>query len=140
MNKHQEQVSDFMRAFGQNVPERYTPGLFPGQLRARLIAEEAEEFGKAVQAGNFAEIVDAICDLLYVTYGAASALGIDIDPFFDEVHRSNMSKLDARTGRPIYRDDGKVLKPETWSPPNINGMLRQVASPRFADASLDAVP
>ena len=81
------------------------------------------EFGKSSEDNNFVEMIDAICDILYVTYGAAVAMGIDIDPFFEEVHRSNMSKLDPVTKQPIRRKDGKILKPDTYSPPNIKELL-----------------
>lgn len=122
MNTHQKKVRDFMQAFGQNTPMSYSPMEFPGTLRASLIEEEAKEFAQAVDNKNYLEVIDAICDLLYVTYGAAIALGIDIDPFFAEVHRSNMSKLD-ENGKPIYREDGKVIKSAQWSPPNLRAIL-----------------
>lgn len=122
MNDHQNKVKEFMAVFGQSAPESFSPELFPGALRVSLIEEEAKEFRAAVAAHDWTEVVDAICDLLYVTYGAAVALGIDIEPFFSEVHRSNMSKLD-KSGRPIYRADGKVIKSSDWSPPDILGLL-----------------
>ena len=122
MNDSQSKVKEFMSIFGQNVPESFSPELFPGVLRVALIEEEAKEFRAAVAAHDWTEAVDAICDLLYVTYGSAVALGIDIEPFFNEVHRSNMSKLDTH-GRPIYRADGKVIKSSDWSPPDILGLL-----------------
>ena len=112
-----------MRTFGQTVPSCFTPLGYPGTLRASLIMEEAGEFEDAVANGDWIGAIDAICDLLYVTYGAASAMGIDIEPFFDEVHRSNMSKVDPETGMPIYRDDGKVLKPSTYSPADLKKVL-----------------
>lgn len=125
MDNKQEQVADFMRAFGQNVPERFSPLVFPGQLRSSLIKEEAEEFRVAVESNNWPEVIDAMCDLLYVVYGAANALGVDLDPFFDEVHRSNMSKLDPETGKPIYREDGKVMKSSSWSPPDVERVMKE---------------
>lgn len=124
MNVHQKMVKDFMRAFDQDAPDRYSPAIFPAELRSSLIREEAEEFAKACSEKNFTEIIDAICDLLYVTYGAANALGIDIDPYFNEVHRSNMSKLGI-DGKPIRREDGKILKPSTWSPPDFTSIMQQ---------------
>ena len=122
MNKQQNQVAQFMKSFGQPVPRTFTPEQFPAELRTALINEEAREFSEAVERQDWIEAIDAICDLLYVTYGAAVALGIDIEPFFDEVHRSNMSKLDVN-GRPIYRADGKVIKSDRWSPPAIDRVL-----------------
>ena len=71
-------------------------------------------------------VIDAICDLLYVTYGAAIALGVDINPFFEEVHRSNMSKLDPETGMATYRNDGKVIKPSTYSPADIKSLMLRI--------------
>lgn len=125
VNDSQAKVKEFMSIFGQNVPESFSPETFPGALRVSLIEEEAKEFGAAVAAQDWPEVIDAICDLLYVTYGAAVALGIDVEPFFNEVHRSNMSKLD-KHGRPIYRADGKVIKSSDWSPPDIHGLLAEV--------------
>lgn len=122
MNDQQRMVGEFMRAFGQNVPSTYTIREFPGKLRAELIREEAEEFAQAISEGHHIKALDALCDLLYVTYGAACAYGVDIEPLFAEVHRSNMSKLGA-DGKPIYREDGKVLKPSHWSAPNIMDIL-----------------
>lgn len=123
MKSYQEAVREFMVAFGQNTPEKIDLENYPFALRSDLITEEAEEFRRACEAKNPKEIIDAICDLLYVVHGAAIALGVDIDPFFWEVHRSNMSKLDPKTGKPIYREDGKVLKPDSYSPPDINQLL-----------------
>lgn len=136
-NRHQELVSEFMRAFGQNVPDIFSPIGFPGNLRASLIEEEAKEFAEAVQSNNYIGVIDAICDLLYVTYGAASALGIDISPFFEEVHRSNMSKL-GTDGKPIYREDGKVVKPPHWSPPRLGAVLAQQLGVLYAQNLPDA--
>lgn len=118
MNEQQRMVSEFMQAFGQKVPSTFTVRDFPGALRAELIREEAEEFAEAIREGHHIKALDALCDLLYVTYGAACAYGVDIEPLFAEVHRSNMSKLGA-DGKPIYREDGKVLKPGHWSAPDI---------------------
>jgi predicted HAD superfamily Cof-like phosphohydrolase len=123
MNPHQKQVREFMQAFGQETPDFFSPQEYPSELRTALIVEECMEFGKAAEENNFVEMIDAICDILYVTYGAAIAMGIDIDPFFDEVHRSNMSKLDPVTKQPVRRADGKILKPPTYSPANIKSML-----------------
>lgn len=122
-NTHQSSVKEFMSAMGQATPDSFSPEVFPYDLRSKLIIEEAHEFKDACEKKDHVEIIDAICDLLYVTYGAAIALGIDVDPFFREVHRSNMSKLDPDTGKPIVRHDGKILKPSTYSPANISLLL-----------------
>ena len=123
MNPHQHKVREFMQSFGQDTPDCFLPQGYPSELRTALIVEECMEFGKAAEEYNFVEMIDAICDILYVTYGAAVAMGIDIDPFFEEVHRSNMSKLDPVTKQPVRRADGKILKPPTYSPANIKSML-----------------
>ena len=124
MSTHQSSVKEFMLAMGQPTPENFSLQNFPFDLRAKLILEEANEFNDACKNKDAIEIIDAICDLLYVTYGAAIALGIDIDPFFEEVHRSNMSKLDPVTKLPIRREDGKILKPDSYSPPDIMSILK----------------
>ena len=122
MNTHQAMVRDFMLAFGQNVPDKFDPKNFPGTLRASLIMEEANEFEAAVKAEDWIGVIDAICDLLYVVYGAANAIGVDVTEFFSEVHRSNMAKL-GENGKPIYREDGKVIKPANWTAPQLRPIL-----------------
>jgi predicted HAD superfamily Cof-like phosphohydrolase len=119
-NDAQMMVRDFHQAMSvpvQDTPAMYTPER--GALRVALIREEASEFAEAVQTGNMVECIDALCDLAYVVYGAALELGVVLDPFFREVHRANMDKA----GGPV-RDDGKILKPEGWQPPDIAGVLR----------------
>ena len=133
MNTHQENVKAFMLAFGQECPDTFEPDSFPGPLRASLIVEEAQEFCDAVQIQDWPGVVDAICDLLYVTYGAAVALGIDVEPFFTEVHASNMSKLDPITHQPNYRADGKVLKPPTYKPAEIKRLMLSLYGRDFVD-------
>jgi predicted HAD superfamily Cof-like phosphohydrolase len=93
------------------------------ELRLRLISEELEELRAALDADDLAAVADAIADLLYVAYGAALAFGIPIDEVFAEVHRANLAKLES-IGGPHERDDGKVLKPDGWMPPDIEGVLR----------------
>lgn len=137
MNNHQEKVREFMQAFGQPAPARYSPHVYPVNLRASLIEEEAREFCEASKKGDYIEMIDAMCDLLYVTYGAAVALGIDLDPFFAEVHRSNMSKLD-ENGKPVYRADGKVTKPAHWSPPNLRAVLAAHVGLAFAQPDVNS--
>src|SRR5574338_519877 len=107
---NQRKVREFHEAFGMPVADR--PGMVtPGrrELRIDLIEEEAYEVGDAMKEEDLAHIAKELADLLYVTYGAAIEYGINLDEVFDEVHRSNMSKLDV-DGKPKYRADGKVLK------------------------------
>ena len=91
-------------------------------LRKDLIEEELDELTYALANKNMVEIADALTDLLYVVYGAGHAFGIDLDDCFAEVHRSNMSKL-GPDFRPIKREDGKVMKPATYSPPDLKTVL-----------------
>jgi predicted HAD superfamily Cof-like phosphohydrolase len=121
MTPEQAMVAEFHRRFGSPPPEKPDLERFPGPLRVRLIQEEADELAQAVAEGDLAEMVDALCDLLYVTYGAAVDLGVDLQPFFAEVHRSNMAKVGGRR-----REDGKWLKPEGWRPPDIAGLLARL--------------
>jgi predicted HAD superfamily Cof-like phosphohydrolase len=120
VNKEQAMVAAFHRRFSNQPPDAPDLEHFPGQLRVSLIQEEADEFAAAVAAGDLVETVDALCDLLYVTYGAAVDLGVDLEPFFAEVHRSNMAKVGG-----TRRADGKWLKPASWTPPDIAGLLRR---------------
>ena len=137
MNKHQTMVKEMMKLFDQCCPDKPELQGYPFILRAKLIHEEAKEFmlaaGVEYDAGlndyfyeenevNWPEMIDAMCDILVVTYGAANAMGIDLEPYFAEVHRSNMAK--AKDGKIIRREcDGKVLKPDGWNPPRISEML-----------------
>lgn len=114
-----EKVKEFMNAFGQEVktkPELATVDVMA--LRYELIKEELEELFEAMGEKDLVEIADALTDILYVTYGAGHAFGIDLDACFDEVQRSNMSKLGA-DGKPIYREDGKILKGPNYSEPDL---------------------
>lgn len=115
-------VRDFHIAFSQKVGE-YPK--FPDEgdrlLRKRLLTEEYEEYMNAEFDDDLIEVADALADIIYIACGTAVAYGIPLDKVFAEVHRSNMAKL--VDGKPIYREDGKVLKPEGWSPPDIKGVL-----------------
>ena len=105
-----EKVGLFMKTFGQEV--KITSSLSSekiNNLRISLINEELEEFKEAIRNNDLKEAADALTDILYVTYGAGHAFGINLDKCFDEVQRSNMSKL-GEDGKPIYNDAGKVLK------------------------------
>src|SRR5210317_2221699 len=116
-------VGTFMETFGQEVK---TKPEFPDDnivsLRIELIAEELNELFDACEKKDIVEVADALTDILYVTYGAGHAFGIDLDKCFKEVQRSNMSKL-GEDGKPIYRDDGKVLKGSNYSEPDLKNAL-----------------
>ena len=118
-----ELVEDFMEAMGQEV--NAIPA-FPEEeiqrLRLDLIEEELDELHYAMDNKDMVEIADALGDLLYVVYGAGHAFGIDLDECFKEIHASNMSKL-GPDGKPIKREDGKVLKPDTFFPPDLKSIL-----------------
>lgn len=115
-----ERVREFMTTFGQEVK---TSPEFPSEdiqkLRVELIDEEFKELQ---ESKSLTDIADALTDLLVVIYGAGHAYGIDLDACFKEVHRSNMSKL-GEDGKPIYREDGKVLKGPNYSKPNLEAVL-----------------
>ena len=113
-------VKKFMETFGQEVKAKAE---FPSdkivKLRYDLIKEELDEFGEAIKARNLTEIADSLTDILYVAYGAGIAFGIDLDKCFDEVQRSNMSKLGA-DGKPIYNENGKVMKGPNYFKPDLS--------------------
>lgn len=92
------------------------------ELRIRLLAEEVGEYVAAARSGDLVAIADALGDIVYVAYGTAVTYGIDLDAVLAEVHRANMSKLDA-TGRPVLREDGKVLKSDRYRPPDVAGVI-----------------
>lgn len=118
-----DKVENFMNAFGQEVKK--TPELADfntAELRLELICEEVQELSDALENESIVDIADALTDILYVVYGTGHAYGIDLDECFREVHRSNMSKL-GEDGKPIYREDGKVLKGPNYSPPNLENIL-----------------
>ena len=120
---NQLHVKKFMEAFGQEVKEKpEIPDAETVNLRIELIAEELEELWDACEKKDLVEIADALTDILYVTYGAGHAFGIDLDKCFREVQRSNMSKL-GEDGKPIYREDGKVMKGPNYSEPNLKKVL-----------------
>ena len=117
-------VEEFMTAFDQDVQKKASmPDRKTAMLRLKLILEEYEELETAVEEQHLVGIADALTDILYVTYGAGHAFGIDLDECFEEVHESNMSKL-GPDGKPIYRDDGKVMKGENYSPPDLKKCLQ----------------
>ena len=118
-----EAVGKFMNTFGQEVKtDPDWPDEDTQKLRLELIAEELEEMWDAIENKDLVSVADALTDILYVTYGAGHAFGIDLDKCFAEVQRSNMSKL-GEDGKPIYRDDGKVLKGPNYSEPDLKHIL-----------------
>ena len=113
-------VGTFMKTFGQEVkikPSFSTDKI--NKLRIDLIKEELEELTEAMNNKDLLEVADALTDILYVTYGAGHAFGIDLDKCFDEVQNSNMSKLD-KNGKPIYNDSGKVMKGPNYFKPDLS--------------------
>ena len=118
-----ELVGDFMEAFGQKVELEPTwPDFNTRELRLDLIQEELDELAQAMEDRDMVQIADALTDLLYVVYGAGHSFGIDLDECFQEVHSSNMSKL-GPNGKPIHREDGKVLKGPGYFEPDLEGIL-----------------
>ena len=115
-----DSVKKFMKTFGQEVKEKAE---FPTDkitaLRYDLIREELAELKDAIDNRDIKEVADALTDILYVTYGAGHAFGINLDKCFEEVQNSNMSKL-GEDGKPIYNDKGKVMKGPNYFKPNLN--------------------
>jgi predicted HAD superfamily Cof-like phosphohydrolase len=116
-------VKDFHVAFGQRV------GLLPAfpsdnerKLRSNLLKEEYNEYLRAEATDDLVEVADALADIIYIVCGTAVSYGIPLDKVFEEVHRSNMAKL--VDGKPLYREDGKVMKPQGWTPPDIKTALK----------------
>ncbi len=116
-------VKTFMNTYGQEVKEKAT---FPEnkivQLRIDLIEEELNELKEAVKNNDIVEVADALTDILYVTYGAGHSFGVDLDKCFDEVQRSNMSKLGV-DGKPIYNESGKVMKGPDYFAPDLKKII-----------------
>lgn len=116
-------VKAFMDAYGQDVKEKAE---FPEnkivQLRIDLIEEELNELKEAIKNKDIVEVADALTDILYVTYGAGHSFGVNLDECFDEVQRSNMSKL-GEDGKPIYNDSGKVMKGPNYFAPNLKKIV-----------------
>ena len=118
-----EKVGLFMSTFGQEVKKKSElSGEKINSLRLSLIQEELDELTKAIKENDVLEVADALTDILYVTYGAGHAFGINLDKCFDEVQKSNMSKLD-KDGKPIYNESGKVMKGPDYFKPNLSKFL-----------------
>ena len=115
-----EKVGVFMKTFGQNVKQSSS---FSSEkintLRVSLIKEELNELIEAINKKDLVEVADALTDILYVTYGAGHAFGINLDKCFEEVQNSNMSKLD-ENGKPIYNESGKVMKGPNYFKPDLS--------------------
>ena len=118
-----EKVRLFMKTYGQEVKDKAGfSDAKTNKLRIDLIKEELEELTEAMQDENLLEVADALTDILYVTYGAGHAFGIDLDKCFEEVQNSNMSKLD-EDGKPIYNEAGKVMKGPNYFKPDLSKYL-----------------
>ena len=119
-----EKVGVFMKTFGQNVKKSSS---FSSEkinaLRISLIKEELDELIEAMNKKDLVEVADALTDILYVTYGAGHAFGINLDDCFEEVQNSNMSKLD-KDGKPIYNDKGKVMKGPNYFKPDLSKFIK----------------
>jgi len=115
-------VKDFHKAFKQRVGKKpKLPKEAERQLRVKLLVEEMQEYIDGETNDDIVEIADAIADIIYIACGTAVSYGIPLDDIFNEVHRSNMAKL--VDGKPIYREDGKVMKPEGWTAPDIKKII-----------------
>ena len=119
-----ESVKKFMKTFGQEIKEK---ACFPNEkitsLRYALIKEELEELKQAIDSKDIKEVADALTDILYVTYGAGHAFGINLDECFQEVQNSNMSKL-GENGKPIFNDQGKVMKGPNYFKPDLSKFIK----------------
>ena len=119
-----EKVGVFMKTFGQNVKQTSS---FSSEkinaLRISLIKEELDELIEAMNKKDLVEVADALTDILYVTYGAGHAFGINLDDCFEEVQNSNMSKLD-KDGKPIYNENGKVMKGPNYFKPDLSKFIK----------------
>ena len=119
-----EKVGLFMKTFNQDVKDSSSLSTDKiNSLRISLINEELEELKQAMSEKNLTEVADALTDILYVTYGAGYAYGIDLDQCFKEVQRANMSKL-GKDGKPIYNEKGKVMKGPNYSKPNLEKFVK----------------
>ena len=119
-----EKVGVFMKTFNQDVKDSSSLSTDKiNKLRISLINEELEELKQAISEKNLIEVADALTDILYVTYGAGHAFGIDLDKCFDEVQNSNMSKL-GKDGKPIFNEFGKVMKGPNYFKPDLSKYIK----------------
>lgn len=121
-NTNFEKVREFHHAMGQPLDQKFEAYSDLEQLRWQLIFEEVKEISEGVRERDDENVLKELADLLYVTYGYAASFGWDIDEAFNRVHESNMSKLDD-DGKPIYREDGKVLKGPNYKKPNLEDLV-----------------
>lgn len=122
MSNWYNDVKNFHIAFGQRVGEKpEIPDSKERDLRIKLLEEEFGEYLSGEAQDDIVEIADALADIIYIACGTAVSYGIPLDKIFEEVHNSNMAKL--VDGKPIYREDGKVMKPTGWQPPNVKKIL-----------------
>ena len=128
MTLEQQQVRDWMKKAGQVTNEHPTiPEMTLSVFRLSLIQEEVEELAEALSKESLVQAADAMADILYVVLGTSVSLGIDLEPVFQEIHRSNMTKLvkDGNGNHTLTkRPDGKVLKPSTYEPPNLSPIIQ----------------
>ena len=120
-SKNAQMVAQFRHHFNLPVRSFPEPDKANLELHARLLAEEVGETLSAIRDGDHVELLDGLTDLIVVAYGCALDCGFDLDAAFEEVHRSNMSKL-GEDGKPILRDDGKILKGPNYSPPDLRAL------------------
>ena len=119
-----EKVAQFMKAFEQEVQTRSSLSTNKiNDLRVNLIQEELDELKEAIKNNDIIEVADALTDILYVTYGAGHAFGVNLDKCFDEVQKSNMSKL-SLDGKAIFNDSGKVMKGPRYFKPNLSKFIK----------------
>ena len=119
-----EKVGVFMKTFNQDVKDSSSLSTDKiNTLRISLISEELEELKQAISEKNLTEVADALTDILYVTYGTGHAFGINLDNCFDEVQKSNMSKL-GKDGKPIFNDSGKVMKGPDYFKPDLSKFIK----------------
>ena len=119
-----EKVGFFMKTFGQDVKQSSSFSSDKiNALRVSLIKEELDELIEAINKKDLVEVADALTDILYVTYGAGHAFGINLDDCFEEVQNSNMSKLD-KDGKPIYNENGKVMKGPNYFKPDLSKVIK----------------
>ncbi len=124
-----EKVGTFMKTFGQEVKKSSSLSSDKiNTLRVSLIREELDELIEAINKKDLVEVADALTDILYVTYGAGHAFGINLDDCFEEVQNSNMSKLD-KDGKPIYNDKGKVMKGPNYFKPDLSKFIKSSSPP-----------
>lgn len=121
-----EKLVEFHEAFELGFPEspELPEDIETRKLRIRILVEEFEEYLEGEENNDIIEIADALIDIIYVAYGTGVEYGLPMDKLFNEVHRSNMSKLD-ENGNPIYREDGKVMKGENYTPPKVKEIIEE---------------